>query len=117
MGNAADYRLTVERTQILDALRELGGEAKVSEIASLVGKTSANTSKLLIKFADDGAVQKARYGFYSLVEVVEVDKPTSPTSTTSTTSTGGVMGSYDLEDFEPDFADLDLDLEDGHGWE
>lgn len=87
MGDAALYRHTVERTAVLEALDDLGGEARVSEVAELVDKTSANTSKLLAKLAIDGAVEKIRYGVYALKGPVEVVEPVEPTSTTSTEST------------------------------
>ncbi len=86
MGDAATYRHTVERSQVLNGLADLGGEAKVSEIAELIEKTPANTSKLLNNLANDGAVRKVSYGVYSLpVEPVELGELTSTTSTTSTT--------------------------------
>lgn len=136
LGPAADYRHSIDRQAVLDALRDLGGEAKVSEIASLVDKTAANTSKLLIKLAADGAVHKTKYGVYSLVEVVEVVElhpseslstpvevveqlnftpPTSPTSTTSTYLHEGDLLLADQEetltpaesdDYDPDPDDL-----------
>lgn len=87
MGDAGLYRTTVERSAILQAIKDLGGQGKVSDIASLVEKTSANTSKLLTGLADEGLVVKVSYGVYSLKGVVEVVEPVEPTSTTSTTST------------------------------
>jgi hypothetical protein len=87
LGDAAKYRLTVERSQILEALTELGGEAKVAEIADHVGKEPANTSKLLGKLADVGAVHKVAWAVYALTPPVEVGAPVETQSTVSTTST------------------------------
>lgn len=125
MGPAEEYRHTVERVAVLAALRDLGGEAKVADIAALVDKSPANTSKLLIKLTTEGAVQKSKYGHYKAVEVVEIHHELAlhapvevveplisplPTSTTSTTSTTPhdqrETSSFDEEDFEPDLADL-----------
>lgn len=81
MGAAADYRHSVERTAVLDALKDLGGEGKVGDVAALADKTAANTSKLLVGLAEEGAVKKVKYGVYRLVEVVEVvevDQPVLP---------------------------------------
>lgn len=81
MGPAAEYRHTVERTVILDALRDLGGQGKVGEIAALADKTTANTSKMLVKLATEGTVLNISYGVYRLVEVVEVVEPAEPAKT------------------------------------
>src|SRR5690606_453733 len=90
MGDAAAYRTTVERFAILEALEELGGEGKVSDVAALAEKSTANTSKLLVKLTQEGLVRKVRYGHYALKTPVEVVEVGEPTSTTSTTSTRGV---------------------------
>jgi hypothetical protein len=84
LGSAADYRHTAERTAVLEALRDLDGQGKVSDVAVLVGKSAANTSKLLVGLWKEGAVRKVKYGVYALVEVVEPGDLTSTTSTTST---------------------------------
>lgn len=97
MGDAGAYRLTVERSAILEALDELGGEGKVSDVAAMVDKSPANTSKLLAKLAAEGHVRKARYGVYALGQVVDPVEVQEPTSTTSTTSTRSVDQGSDLE--------------------
>jgi hypothetical protein len=99
MGDAFMYRVTTERSAVLEALEALGGEARVSDIAALADKTAANTSKLLTKLEVDQLVRRVRYGVYATVETVEVVEDTPPstprkvvevvtsTSTTSTNST------------------------------
>jgi hypothetical protein len=99
MGDAFMYRVTTERSAVLEALEALGGEARVSDIAALADKTAANTSKLLTKLEVDQLVRRVRYGVYATVETVEVVEDTPPstpgkvvevvtsTSTTSTKST------------------------------
>lgn len=119
MGEAAAYRTTTERMAILHAIEELGGEAKVSDIAALVDKTAANTSKLLVGLDHDNLVRKVRYGVYaSTVEVVDLDSlttpvevveqlnSTTPTSTTSTTSTTRYEGK-NLPGLVPDPPEVD----------
>jgi len=71
MGNADEYRMSVERSEILEALRQLGGEAKVKEIAELADKTPANTSKLLNKLAEAKAVKRVAYGTFAFLQPVE----------------------------------------------
>ena len=79
MGEAAAYRTTTERHAILQAIEALGGEAKVSDIAALVDKTTANTSKMIVGLETEDLVRKIRYGVYaSTVEVVELDSLIDP---------------------------------------
>jgi len=91
MGDATHYRISVERSEILEAIESLGGEATVSDIAELVEKTRANTSKMLVALDGDGLVRRIRRGTYSLSNpvdsVVSVDTTptTQPTETTETT--------------------------------
>lgn len=114
MGPAADYRHSIERTAVLGALKDLGGEGKVAEIATLVDKTSANTSKLLVGLVEEGAVRKVKHGLYSTVEMVERLKTTPPISTNQPLQPTHIKGKdfqvpLDLVedfDFEPDPADL-----------
>jgi DNA-binding transcriptional ArsR family regulator len=67
MGDAAAYRMTVERSEVIEAIDALGGEAKVSEVASIISKSPANTSYLLGKMTEAGAVRKVGHGVYALL--------------------------------------------------
>lgn len=109
MGPAQDYRHTVERTAILDALKDLGGEGRVSDVAALVEKTSANTSKLLVALAEEHSVRRIKHGVYALVETVERLKPDplEINHSTKSTTTHDQEEVLDLaEVYEPDPDDL-----------
>lgn len=84
MGDATQYRTTVERGEIIDALESMGGTGKVGDIANLTGRTSASTSKLLAGLEVEGTVTRIQYGIYALTHTVEVVEPIPSTSTTST---------------------------------
>lgn len=107
MGDAAAYRVTVERLEILDALEELGGEGRVSDIAALIEKSTANTSKLLVKLEREGQVRKVRYGHYALktpvevVEVGELDDLTNLSAHDSTSTTRDPSVEPPVELFTP----------------
>lgn len=90
MGDAAIYRQSVERMEVLRALEDLGGEARVAEVAQLVEKTSANVSKMLVALSHEGIVKRARRGVYTLVDSVDTVENEPSVSTQSTISTGGV---------------------------
>jgi hypothetical protein len=108
LGDAAKWRTTQERREVLEALEALsdGDPVQPGAIAREIGKKLGVTSKLLQGLEKEGLVTKAAYGKYlpaslTPLEVVEPVEP--PTSTTSTTSTGG-------EDQEIEFE------EDDHPW-
>lgn len=90
MGDAFLYRQSVERTEILETLREVG-KGKASDIASLVGKQSANVAKMLRAMADEGLVELKSRGVYSLnARVVSVATPLPETTETTQTTTSHV---------------------------
>jgi hypothetical protein len=65
-GDAAQVRMTDERTQILAALAQGGESMKPSELAAVTGMVSNNVRQLLFKMATDGTVEKEGYGRYRL---------------------------------------------------
>lgn len=92
MGEAAQYRITVERGAILEALEELGGTGKVSEIAELTERTSANTSKLLAALEREKLVRKVSYGVFALKDTSKVvELPSTSTTTTTTYDQGSPL--------------------------
>lgn len=115
-GEASIYQLTVERQQLINTLRDdLGGRAKVSDLAVALDKTVATTSYLLTNLASSGHVVSEKYGVYALpntpLEPLEVLEPSSSTSSTSSTSRGDIGSNSssfaeDDQDFEPDPDDL-----------
>lgn len=84
LGQARAVADTAEQQEILDLLTE---PMKVKDIASLVGKSVANVSKMLGKMARAGFVSNPCYGCYGPVELVEPVEAGRGASTTSTTST------------------------------
>ena len=64
LGKAADVRLTDERSAILRALKEDGGEMSPADIATATGMPSLNVRQLLLKLGKAGEVIKVGYGRY-----------------------------------------------------
>lgn len=116
MGDAAHYRTSVERIQVLEAIEALGGKASPKDIAALLSKSPANVSKLLKGLVEEKLVENASYGVYSLplhpVEVVETVEllqplqPNQPPKKIRSQETAVDSRSDDFDDFEPDFDDL-----------
>lgn len=66
-GDARDMAKTVERQAILDELAEAEGKPlRTSQIATALGKKSANVSHLLKRLLAEGLVAKADYGQWKL---------------------------------------------------
>ena len=91
MGPAQQYRQSMERAAVLEAVRLLGGTAQVRDVAQSLEKSVAATSKLIVALADDSLLYPVKRGVYSLQKPVErgetVDTGTQ-LSTESTISTG-----------------------------
>lgn len=120
-GNAAAYRTTKERREVLEVLEDLGGEGKVGDIAKALSKTVAAVSRLLGALDKENLVYSVKYGVYALKQdkggtppkPLELLNSDPPTSTTSITSRGGHRGSEDetTESGIPSFEELDRDYE------
>lgn len=76
MGDAAAYRLSVERTEVLEAIDALGGEASPADVANLIHKSPATVSKMLVGMSEMGLVQRVKRGTYTLT--VRVDSVETP---------------------------------------
>lgn len=92
MGDAYHYRQSVERGEIVDMIKNLGGEARVSEIAEGVGKSTANVSKMLRAMLENAIVTSPRRGVYALYHTVDSVDSNTLESTQTTISTRGVRG-------------------------
>jgi hypothetical protein len=60
--------LTPERREIIEAIRNLGGTAKPSQIAPIIGKDEKAVSYLCRKLCDAGIIVKTQFGMYSSVK-------------------------------------------------
>ncbi len=73
LGTAAEYRMTKERREILDVLREADGPMRPKEIAEALGKKYEVVAKTLQRMSKSGEVRKDTYGKY-------IYCPSSPSS-------------------------------------
>jgi replicative DNA helicase len=60
---------TPERRAIMDAIRELGGTAKPSQLAPIIGKDEKAVSYLCRKLCDAGVIIKTQFGTYTIPQV------------------------------------------------
>lgn len=92
-ASPAEIGLTPERREIMDAIRKLGGAAKPSQIAPLIGKDEKAASYLCRKLCDAGVITKTQFGTYCLPtpphephephEVIDTDEISRTSRTTS----------------------------------
>jgi len=66
LGDAAEWRLSRERREILQVLEDLGGEASPKEIAEVLEKPQGTVRKLLHHMVRDGEVVRVRKGRYAI---------------------------------------------------
>ncbi len=65
-GDASEYRMTPERAEVLNVLRNTGNAMSSSEISAKLGKSQSNVSNMLKKLAEKGHVYQPSYGVYSI---------------------------------------------------
>jgi AAA domain len=65
-GEAADLRLSAERQNILDVLRDHNHRMRPKEIAEMLGVPAVNVRKLLCSMLSDGQVSTPRRGEYEI---------------------------------------------------
>ena len=68
LGRAEDYRLSIERKEVIDALKELGHAAAPHEVSELIGKTRGATKVLMLRMVNAGQLWKTPEGQYELKE-------------------------------------------------
>jgi len=71
--------LTPERREIIEAIRELGGTAKLSQIAAQLGKQPSDVSMLLTRMKNSGLVSSPKYGIWTTKRGVESSESTDAT--------------------------------------
>ncbi len=65
-GSANDLELTTRRQEILDALRALGGRARLAAIVEATGQDKGNTYKRLQDLVNAGRLKEDQEGYYVL---------------------------------------------------
>jgi len=64
LGEAEEYRMSQERREVLEFLRETNGPVQLKDIASALGKKETAIHKLLDGLMNNGFVQQPAYGMY-----------------------------------------------------
>ncbi|MEW6425508.1 MAG: AAA family ATPase [Bacillota bacterium] len=67
MGSAEEYRLTQERREIIDVLREANKPLAPKEVATVLGKPYQAIAQLLYKMSKAGEIAVAGYGKYTTI--------------------------------------------------
>ncbi|HWR10647.1 MAG TPA: AAA family ATPase [Rectinemataceae bacterium] len=103
----SELALNTERRAILDAIRELGGTARTSQIAQKYGKSNATVSEILKKLIAQGMIVSPHYGEYAILnntestETAESGRETE-SQVLNTLGTLGTLGSISGEKTELD---------------
>jgi hypothetical protein len=64
LGEAEEYRMSLERRELLELLRKADGPLQLKDIASGLGKEKNNVSKLLNGLIEYGLAEQPAYGMY-----------------------------------------------------
>lgn len=75
-GDPVILRLGLEKKAIINAIMELGGKAKVGQVAEKVGKERSNVGHLIRAMAIEGILYKLEFGAYGLQPIPSI--PTVP---------------------------------------
>ncbi len=79
LGSAAEYAQTQARSEVRNALADLGGTASLTEIAELAGREKGNTLRLLRGMREDGLVyQEGERGPWKLRQLEQQDNSEAP---------------------------------------
>jgi hypothetical protein len=66
LGNAEEYRISRERQEIIEALRQAEEPLRPKDIADFLGKKEANIRFLLTRLLQEGVIKKVGYGKYTI---------------------------------------------------
>ena len=66
LGEASEYRMSEERREIVELLKEAEEPMSPKEIAEAIGKPKGNVRFLLSKLVGDGVVERVGYGRYQI---------------------------------------------------
>ncbi|MGA1841558.1 MAG: hypothetical protein ACMUIU_13125 [bacterium] len=67
MGDAEEYRLTKERLEIINVLKQSETPMKPKEIAEILNKKVHNITSLLNKMCNNNEIKNAEYGKYTIL--------------------------------------------------
>jgi hypothetical protein len=95
LGDAAEFRQSGERQEIIAVLREAGEPMRPADVARLIGKNATTCAHLLTKLAKDGFVDRSGYGKYAAREGVAsvasmASSPSGGSGVAANTPRGGV---------------------------
>jgi len=68
-----EVKMTVEREEIYDLIKSYNRKMKTGEIATILGKSTSNMSKMLGKMVKEGTLKSMGYGVYDLAEEFKED--------------------------------------------
>lgn len=66
LGSADDYRISNERREILEVLRNADGPMRPQEVAAALDKEGGAVRRMMTKMAQDGEIKRTNYGSYTL---------------------------------------------------
>jgi RecA-family ATPase len=67
LGNASEVMLAKEQRRILEAIKELGGEASIKEIAIFLNKNYSTVRTIITRMQKKGVLKKVQKGRYSFL--------------------------------------------------
>ncbi len=93
LGEAAEYRMSQERHEIIEVLRRVAEPMKPKEIAEAVGKPSGSVRFLLTKLMEEGTIKKTGYGLYTYVCTTNTTTTTNDTNSANSANSLEVLAS------------------------
>jgi RecA-family ATPase len=69
----SEIKMTVEREEVFDLIKSYNRKMKTGEIATILGKSTSNISKMLGKMVKDGTLISMGFGSYDLTEEFKED--------------------------------------------
>lgn len=102
LGDAEAYRMSRERQQIVEVLRQAEEPLRPKDIADSLGKREVNIRFLLSKLVQEGAVRRVGYGQYTI--------PTHTTNSANTTNGANTANSSRVLAMERSVSDPPLTL-------
>ena len=66
LGNADEYRISNERREIIEVLRNADGPIKPQDVANALDKEGGAVRRMMTKMAQDGEIKRTNYGKYTL---------------------------------------------------
>jgi DNA polymerase I-like protein with 3'-5' exonuclease and polymerase domains len=67
-GDAAEARMSAERTAVFNAMNEIGAPASAPDIAAMAKSKVTNVRRMLVRLVKDGLVERCERGMYQITE-------------------------------------------------